>query len=78
MGAGVVYGAYHRYALESGVKAAAKQASWDNEVKLIKKAKAEFAKTKPAPKASESGSINWEDPNLDFGKALESLVAKLD
>lgn len=77
LGAGVVYGAVHRYSLEGAVKAAEKQAAWDKEVKLIKQAKAEYAKLNP-PKASSEGSVNWEDPNLDIGQALESLVAKLD
>lgn len=77
LGAGVVYGAFHRYALKSGVEAAEKKAAYDKEVSLIKKAKAEFAKLNP-PKSSTAGSINWEDPNLDFGQALESVIAKLD
>lgn len=80
LGAGLVYGAVHRYNLESEAKAVHASAEWKKEQKLIKQAKAEYAKLNP-PKvaaAPASGSINWEDPNLDIGKALESLIQKLD
>ncbi|CCG23869.1 Tim11 protein [Candida orthopsilosis Co 90-125] len=82
LGAGVFYGAYHRYSLESSFakQQAAKQ--WKHEEKLIAQAKAEYQKlTNPQvvkPATSTPGSINWEDPNLDLGKALESLIATLD
>lgn len=79
LGAGVVYGAYHRYSLESSFAQEQKQKAWNKEVKLINQAKAEYAKLKPAPVASkQSEGINWEDPNLDIGGVLESLVQKLD
>lgn len=80
LGFGVLYGAVHRYNLESDAKSAHAQSQWNKEVKLIKQAKAEFAKlnTSKEPTPAASGSINWEDPNLDFGKALESLVQKLN
>lgn len=78
LGAGVVYGAYHRYSLESDVKAEHAAKAWAKEEKLIKQAKAEYAKLTAPKETPSSGSINWEDPNLDFGKALESLVSKLD
>lgn len=80
-GAGIVYGAYHRYSLESAVKKEAAQKAYSKEEKLIKQAKAEYAKSQAAkaPAApAATGSVNWEDPNLDIGKALESLVAKLE
>lgn len=82
LGVGVFYGAYHRYSLESSFakQQAAKQ--WKHEEKLIAQAKAEYQKlTNPQvvkPATSTPGSINWEDPNLDLGKALESLIATLD
>lgn len=79
-GTGIVYGAYHRYSLEKASKEESAAIAWKNQEKLIKQAKAEYAKLNPPKQAaaSTSGSINWEDPNLDIGKALESLVAKLD
>lgn len=77
-GAGIVYGAYHRYSLESTVKKEAAAKAWAKEEKLIKQAKAEYAKLNAPKETSTKGSINWEDPNLDIGSALESLVAKLD
>ncbi|KAG5418750.1 TIM11 [Candida metapsilosis] len=80
LGAGIFYGAYHRYSLESSFakQQAAKQ--WKHEEKLIAQAKAEYQKmaNPQASKPATSGSINWEDPNLDFGKALESVIATLD
>ena len=82
LGAGLFYGAYHRYSLESSFakQQAAKQ--WKHEEKLIAQAKAEYQKlTNPQvvkPATSAPGSINWEDPNLDLGQALESLIATLD
>ncbi|CAH6721450.1 ATP synthase subunit e, mitochondrial [[Candida] jaroonii] len=76
-GAGIVYGAYHRYSLESDVEKQKFLSSFAHEQKLINKAKKEYAKL-TAPKATTGDAINWEDPNLDFGKALETLVQKLE
>lgn len=81
LGAGVLYGAVHRFNLESAEKQQHALASWKKEEKLIKQAKAEYAKQnapKEAPATSNVTSINFEDPNLDFGKLLESLVQKLE
>ncbi|EGV60058.1 F1F0 ATP synthase subunit e, mitochondrial [Yamadazyma tenuis] len=79
LGAGVVYGAYHRYSLESSVKQEHAANAYAQEAKLINKAKAEYAKLNaPKTPVASTGSINWEDPNLDIGSALESLVAKLE
>lgn len=79
LGAGVVYGAVHRYNLESQGKEVKAQHQWKQEEKLIKEAKKEYAKLNPAKApAPSTGSINWEDPNLDFGKVLEGALAKLD
>lgn len=80
LGAGIVYGFVHRNSLESAVAEKNASAAWKNEEKLIKQAKAEYAKLNPPKKAAPAatGSINWEDPNLDFGVAIESLVLKLD
>lgn len=76
---GVVYGAVHRYNLESSAKENKATNQWNQEEKLIKQAKKEYAKLN-APKEVkvEAGSINWEDPNLDYGKVLEGWIAKLD
>lgn len=79
-GAGIVYGAVHRYNIESAEAREQAAVEWKKEEKLIAEAKTKWAKMHP-PKAAQSsskGSINWEDPNLDFGAAIESLVAKLD
>ena len=73
LGAGLVYGAVHRYSLESEVKEQQRISQWNKELKLIKQAKEEYARTHAVaekPQAS-AGSINWEDPNLDIGKATE-------
>ncbi|EGW30654.1 uncharacterized protein SPAPADRAFT_62521 [Spathaspora passalidarum NRRL Y-27907] len=79
LGAGLFYGAYHRRNLQCEAEQQAEAKKLKEEQKLIKQAKAEYAKLNP-PKAAPvtSGAINWEDPNLDIGKALESLVQKLD
>lgn len=79
VGAGVVYGAFHRYSLESAEVQKQKDAQWKKEEKLIRQAKAEYAKLH-APKAApvSTTAFNLEDPNLDFGKVLESLVQKLE
>ncbi|KAK6465907.1 ATP synthase E chain-domain-containing protein [Scheffersomyces coipomensis] len=76
LGAGIFYGALHRYSLESTHAEQSAAEQWKKEEKLIKAAKAEYAKLNP-PKVVASttkGSINWEDPNLDIGSALESLL----
>lgn len=79
LGAGVVYGAVHRYNLESAASENHAAAAWKKEEKLIRQAKAAYAQTLPKPAAAKStGSVNWEDPNLDIGAALEALVQKLD
>lgn len=79
LGAGILYGAVHRYNLESAASQEEKQAKFNQEAKLIREAKAEYAKLH-APKKQESSvtSVNFEDPNVDFGKVLESLVQKLE
>ncbi|RCK59651.1 ATP synthase subunit e, mitochondrial [Candida viswanathii] len=80
LGAGIVYGAYSRYSIESAHHEDVAAKKWRKDEKLIQQAKAEYAKLH-APKkeaTTASGSINWEDPNLDIGKALESLIQKLD
>ncbi|CAI5759626.1 unnamed protein product [Candida verbasci] len=81
LGLGIVYGAFHRYSLESSYEKQEFQKRWANEEKLIRQAKKEYSRINAPPKAKDdnkSGSINWEDPNLDIGKALESIIAKLD
>lgn len=80
LGAGIVYGAVHRYNLVSTAEKDARAAQIKQEEKLIRQAKAEYARLHaPKPAAAAAlGAINWEDPNLDFGKVLESFVLKLD
>lgn len=79
LGAGILYGAVHRYNLESASVQQEKQAKFAHEAKLIKQAKAEYAKLHaPKNQGSSITQINFEDPNVDFGKVLESLVQKLD
>lgn len=77
LGAGIIYGAYHRYSLELLSKKEQATAAYKKEERLIREAKAEYAKLN-APKQEKSASFNLEDPNLDFGKVLESFVQKLD
>lgn len=79
LGAGIVYGFVHRQSLESAQHEESARKQWVAREKLIKQAKQEFAKTKPvaSPAASATG-VNWEDPNLDIGAALEGLIQKLD
>ncbi|KAJ8145636.1 hypothetical protein OY671_001291 [Metschnikowia pulcherrima] len=79
LGVGVVYGAVHRYNLESNHEQQQKLAQWKKEEKLIKQAKAEYGKLNPPQEkaASTASGFNLEDPNLDFGAVLESLVQKL-
>ncbi|EEQ41267.1 putative ATP synthase subunit e [Clavispora lusitaniae] len=79
LGAGVLYGAVHRYNLEAAEEQQQKLAQWKKEEKLIKQAKAEYAKAHaPKEAPASASSFNLEDPNLDFGKVLESLVQKLE
>ncbi|PVH20868.1 hypothetical protein CXQ85_004378 [Candidozyma haemuli] len=80
LGAGLVYGAVHRYNLESAVKEQHKAEEWKKQEKLIKKAKAEYARLhapKEQPSTGASLSLKTlEDPNVDFGKVFESLIQK--
>lgn len=79
LGAGVVYGFVHRYNLESAEEETRKVSQWKKEEKLIRQAKSEYAKlTAPKEVPSSATAFNLEDPNLDFGKVLESLVQKLE
>ncbi|KAF3985670.1 hypothetical protein FT663_04956 [Candidozyma haemuli var. vulneris] len=82
LGAGLVYGAVHRYNLESAVKEQHKAEEWKKQEKLIKKAKAEYARLhapKEQPSTGASLSLKTlEDPNVDFGKVFESLIQKLE
>ena len=79
LGAGILYGAIHRQSLESCHQEETARKEWVAREKLINQAKQEFAKTKAvaAPAVSSTG-VNWEDPNLDIGAALEGLIQKLD
>lgn len=82
LGAGVLYGAVHRYNLESAVSEQHKAEEWKKQEKLIKEAKAEYARLHaPKDKPSSGAGLSLktlEDPNVDFGKVLESLVQKLE
>lgn len=79
LGAGIIYGAVHRYNLESAEETKQKQTQWKKEEKLIRQAKAEYAKLNaPKEAPASAATFNLEDPNLDFGKVLESLVQKLE
>lgn len=51
------------------------EAEYQKKIKLIAEAKAEYKKLNP-PKASVG--FDLEDPNLDFGKAIESAIAGLE
>lgn len=76
---GILYGAVHRYNLESSHKQAEFTKKWNEEEKLIRQAKKQYAQlTAPKSVKVEQGSINWEDPNLDLAKVLEAWIAKLD
>lgn len=79
LGAGVLYGAVHRYNLEAAQQLHEKLVQWKKEEKLIKQAKAEYAKINPPKEVAQESPLafNLEDPNLDFGKAIESLIQKL-
>lgn len=82
LGAGLVYGVVHRYNLESAVSEQRKAEEWTKKEKLIKQAKAEYArlhapKNKPADNSTFSLKT-LEDPNVDFGKLAESLIQKLE
>ncbi|EMG47487.1 hypothetical protein G210_2163, partial [Candida maltosa Xu316] len=78
LGAGVVFGVYSKVSDRSAHEAKVAAKKWKREERLIKEAKAEYAKLNAPKTTSSAGSINWEDPNLDLGKALESLIQKLD
>ncbi|CAK7897088.1 ATP synthase subunit e, mitochondrial [[Candida] anglica] len=79
LGAGLVYGAVHRYNLFANAEQAAATAQFQKEEKLIRQAKAEYARLNaPKKTVSAAGTINWEDPNLDIGQALEGLISKLE
>lgn len=78
LGAGVVYGAVHRYNLETAGEQQEKLVQFKKEEKLIRQAKAEYAKLNAPKEVASTSSFNLEDPNLDFGKVLESLVQKLE
>lgn len=77
LGAGVVYGAVHRYNLQAALEQQAKAAQYQAEEKLIRKAKAEYARLTAPKDAPVGAAVNLEDPNLDFGKLVESWVQKL-
>lgn len=78
---GVVYGAYHTQVLKSAGAAKQEILDFKHQEKLIAEAKAEFAKLN-APKEVKTekvtpGSINLDDPNIDFASVLLSAVDNL-
>ncbi|KAI9720749.1 MAG: hypothetical protein M1828_005540 [Chrysothrix sp. TS-e1954] len=72
LGYGVFYGFTHQRSIYSTeTKTAAKtaeQKDWQHRADLISKAKAEYLKKFPPPRAATDGSVisNPEDPNFDF------------
>lgn len=78
-GAGIAYGFIHRFNLESEAKKSDAAAEYKHEEKLQRDAKKAWAKLHPPAAApAAAGSINWEDPNLDIGAALELALSKLE
>lgn len=81
LGLGVVGGAVQQYRSNSAEEKLHAAKEFRREEKLIKQAKEEFAKlhkTTSSAAGGDAGSINWDDANLDFGKALETVIPKLD
>ncbi|KAG0680037.1 hypothetical protein C6P40_003320 [Pichia californica] len=72
--AGVFYGFTHDITLKCEHEKKKEEAEYQKKVKLIAEAKEEWKKLNP-PKASSG--FNLEDPNLDFGKAIEDAVEHL-
>ena len=79
LGLGVVVGTVHQYRYNSAEEKLHAAKQFRKEEKLIKNAKEEFAKLhKTNAPGGDVGSINWDDANLDFGKALETVILKLN
>ncbi|CCH42148.1 ATP synthase subunit e, mitochondrial [Wickerhamomyces ciferrii] len=82
LAAGVLYGAYHTYSLESTAKKAEAQRLFAKKEALILEAKAKFAELN-APKKVEtpktqSKEINLDDDKLDFAQVIISAVESLE
>ncbi|ODV95156.1 hypothetical protein PACTADRAFT_49900 [Pachysolen tannophilus NRRL Y-2460] len=79
LAAGVVYGVYHNQVLKSAGKEKEEQAEYAHKQKLIAEAKAEYAKLNaPAETKTEAiGSLNLDDPNIDFAKVILGAVEGL-
>lgn len=74
--AGVFYGFTHDLTLKAEATKKREEAEYQKKVKLIEEAKAEYKKLN-ASKTS-STSFDLEDPNLDFGAAIESAISSLE
>lgn len=74
--AGVFYGFTQDLSLKNAHEKKKEEAEFQKKIKLIEEAKAEYKKLNP-PKVSTTG-FDLEDPNLDFGKAIESAIASLE
>lgn len=77
LGAGVVYGAMHRYNRESAAEKAVAAADWKKQERLIREAKREFARQNQPKTTGGSTAVNWEDPNLDLEAVITSWTAKM-
>lgn len=74
--AGILYGFTHDLTLKAEAAKKKEEVEYQKKVKLIAEAKAEYKKLHPV--AQSSTNFNLEDPNLDFGKVVESYIASLD
>lgn len=84
-GLGLFFGLQTDIGLKKAASKKQQQEAYDNKMKLVEEAKAEYAKLNPAEskeaapasKAGEIKSINLEDPNADFGSVILQAVDSL-
>ncbi|AGO10722.1 AaceriAGR362Cp [[Ashbya] aceris (nom. inval.)] len=78
LGLGVVAGVKNDWSLQSEAKHKQKAEEQAKQLKLVAEAKAEYAKLQSKSSGvASTAQFDLEDPNMDFGAAIEGAVAAL-
>lgn len=79
LGLGLFFGFRNDIALRCSAHEKAEKVKYENELKLVDEARAQYKKLHGPKEISSSGNIevNLDDPNLDYEKVIMSSIASL-
>ncbi|CCF57172.1 hypothetical protein KAFR_0C01790 [Kazachstania africana CBS 2517] len=76
LGLGLVVGFKTDWSLRSAAKRKKQELEYQEQVKLIEEARAEYAKLY-SPMIAKQGNVDFEDPNLDYAAVIMNAVTSL-